>query len=68
MFAIEVLTRVTLGLLVVIAGIQAGVYAFALTKAVSPNTVGSLVGSLLMLFFGVWGFRKLEARSRARHR
>lgn len=71
MFVLEVLARVTLGLLVVLAGVFSSIYGFLFATelvhlSVSPETVGSLIGSLLMLLPGVWGFRKLAARSRAR--
>jgi hypothetical protein len=73
MFVIEVPTRVSLGLLVVFSGMASAIYALILAaevirRAVTAETVGSLIGSLLPLFIGVWAFRKLEARSRARYR
>ena len=63
MFVVEVLLRVMAGLLVVLAGAESCVYAFLLVReGLNPKTVGSLIGSLLMLLLGVWSSRKLASR------
>jgi hypothetical protein len=67
MLVVEVLARIVLGLLACFSTMQSGVYCVLLVKeGPRAETFGGLIGSLFMLWLGVWGFRKLAARSARR--